>query len=135
MVRISELRPGAGCSVLRHEEGVRLDPDRLLALFAELGEQAAESVVCRAIEELAVRLADIQRHAAAGDTVKMLRAGDLLAGVAAQVGMTTLARVAGDVCHCARRGDAAALGATLSRLTRIGDRSLTAVWELQDVTV
>jgi hypothetical protein len=53
--------------------------------------------------------------------------------LADKIGMVTLARVAQDVGLCAGRSDAAALAATLARLTRIGDRSLSAVWDLQDV--
>ena len=47
--------------------------------------------------------------------------------------MTTLARVARDVLRPAPSHDAAALGATLARLVRIGERSLMAVWDLQDL--
>ena len=36
-------------------ENVRLDPDKLGELYSQLGEAGAEDVVCRAIEELAVR--------------------------------------------------------------------------------
>lgn len=125
----------AEVSALRHEEGVRLDPDRLGALYAELGHVAAEQVICRAMEELAVRLADMQRFLAAADHAAMVRSGRMLAKVADQIGMTSLARVAAAVCDCAGRRDPAAVGATMARLVRIGDRSLTAVWDLQDLSV
>lgn len=129
------MRASADLSVLRFEEGVRLDPDRLIALYAELGETGAERVVCRAMEELAVRLTDIQNFTLSGDIPALVRSGELLGKLAAQVGMATLARVAGDVVVCAGKGDTASLAATLARLVRIGDRSLTAVWDLQDITV
>ena len=120
---------------MRHDEGVRLDPDRLGALYAELGHVAAEHVVCRAMEELAVRLTDLQRFHAKGEFEALGRSGRMLAKVAEQIGMTSLARVATSVCDCAGRRDHAALGATMARLVRIGDRSLTAVWDLQDLSV
>lgn len=135
MLRTRERRDGAGLERLRHDEGVRLDPDRLLALYAELGDAAAENVICRAIEELAVRLSDVQRFAQAGDRTALIRAASLLSKVAAQVGMTTLSKVVLDVRDCAKARDTAGLGATLARLVRVGDRSLTAVWDMQDVTV
>jgi len=131
----SDERTAAEVSGLRHDEGVRLDPDRLGALYAELGHASAESVVCRAMEELAVRITDMQRFLATGEHDALYRSGRLLAKVADQIGMTSLARVATDVCLCAERGDGAALGATMARLVRIGDRSLTAVWDLQDLSV
>ena len=41
---------------IKLSEQVKVDQDRLGALYAELGEAGAEDVVCRALEELAVRL-------------------------------------------------------------------------------
>lgn len=49
--------------------------------------------------------------------------------------MTALAQVAGDVAHTVDAGDAVAAGATLGRLIRVGERSLTAVWDQQDLSV
>ncbi len=46
-----------------------------------------------------------------------------------------LARVAGDVARTVAAGDFIATGATLFRLMRVGERSLTAVWDLQDLSV
>lgn len=123
---------GAALARLVHDEGVRLDGDRLVALYAELGEAGAEAVICRAMEDLAATLADLQRLAARCDLVQMPGHAQLLARIGDDIGMTTLARVAGDVATCALRGDLAALAAVLARLVRIGDRSLTAVWDLQD---
>lgn len=125
----------AEIAVLRHEEGVRLDPDSLLALYAELGEAGAEAVVCRAMEDLAARLAEMRRLAMANDLQGLSRNAALLSRVAAQVGMTTLSRVGRDVQASAAAGDALGLAATLARLLRIGDRSLTAVWDLRDMTL
>ena len=58
-----------------------------------------------------------------------------LTGIADQIGMNDLSRVAGDVTRCIDARDAVALAATLSRLQRIGERSLTAIWDMQDVPV
>jgi hypothetical protein len=121
--------------VLRHDEGVRLDPDRLVALYSDLGEAGAEQVVCRAMEELAGRLTEIQRFADDGDLLAMTRSARLLVKVAEQIGMLTFARVAGDVLRATAAGDRPAQAATLARLVRIGDRSLNAVWDLRDITI
>ncbi|MFC4671340.1 hypothetical protein ACFO5X_22500 [Seohaeicola nanhaiensis] len=120
---------------LVQSETVRLDPDRLHGLYLQLGEAGAEDVVSRAIEELAVRLAHCERlwrSHALGDLRKSARS---LIAISDQVGMTTLARVAGDVTCAIDSDDHIALGATLFRLMRIGERSLTAVWDLQDISV
>jgi hypothetical protein len=47
--------------------------------------------------------------------------------------MRVLSQVARDLADCVTRKDAVAQAAVLARLVRIGDRSLTAVWDLQDM--
>jgi len=125
----------ADISCLHHQEGVRLDPVRLVALYAELGEARAEVVIGRAMEELAAKLLALQRVASAQARAPVIAGADQLCALAAQVGMTSLVDVGHDVAACAQAGDAAALAATLARLVRIGDRSLTAVWDLQDMSL
>ena len=119
---------------LSHEEGVRLDAARLVTLVTELGERAAEGVVSRAMEEMALHLAEMERHYREGDTRVICRSARALSRLAGEVGMTTLARVAADVNTCAGRGDMVAFGATWARLLRIADRSLSAIWDLQGST-
>ncbi|SDK52916.1 hypothetical protein [Aliiruegeria lutimaris] len=122
----------ANYAKLDHDEPIRLDPDSLEALYLELGPAGAENVVCRAMEELALRLSDLPKLHRAGRWDKLSRIARSMIAIARQVGLTGFARVAGDVAKCAVTGDPIALSATLSRLERIGERSLTAVWDLQD---
>ena len=49
------------------------------------------------------------------------------------VGMVLLARVAQDLRDCVTRGDAVAQASVLARLVRLAERSLTAVWDYQDM--
>ena len=125
----------AKLAVLHHEEGVRLNPDRLVALYEELGENGAERVVARAMRELNARLVELQGRAESDDSAALIRSARLLAKVADQIGMSTFARVAADVVAATEANDAVAQAATLARLHRIGDRSLNAVWDLRDMTV
>lgn len=120
---------------LLQAETIRLDQEQLGALYAELGESGAEDVVCRAIEELAVRLSHCERHWRDKDYTALRKSARSLIAIAEQIGMTALARVAGDVTIAADNGDFPALSATLFRLVRIGERSLMAVWDLQDLSV
>ena len=120
---------------LRQTEPVRLDPQRLELLYSQMGEAAADDVICRAVEELAVRLTRAERLWRSGEWREMGRTARSLIAIADQVGMTKLARIAGDVARTAQSGDSAAVGATLGRLIRVGERSLTAVWDLQDMSV
>jgi hypothetical protein len=120
---------------LVQNENIRLDPDRLGTLYRQLGETGAEDVVCRAIEELAVRLSHCERLWRQHDQEKLRKCARSLVAIADQIGMATLARVAGDVTCAVDARDPAAISATLYRLLRIGERSLTAVWDSQDLSV
>jgi hypothetical protein len=116
-------------------EVVRLDPDRLGALYRQLGAAAAEDVVCRAVEDLALRLSQSETQWHRQDWTGLRKGVRSVIGIADQVGMTALARVAGDVTRAIDMNDAVATAATLARLLRVGERSLTAVWDLQDLSI
>lgn len=122
-------------SVLPQNEEVRLDPDQLEALYDELGEAGAEDVVCRAMEELAVRLSVVERLYRQDRTGEMRKAVRSLSGIADQIGMRSLRRVGCDVIVCIDNNDPVALAATLTRLLRIGERSLTEIWEIQGLRI
>lgn len=116
-------------------ENVRLDPDKLGELYAQLGEAGAEDVVCRAIEELAVRLTHCERLWRQNDIVDLRKNARSLIAIAEQIGMSDMASIARDVTVAIDNEDPPAVAAILFRLLRVGERSLTAVWEQQDITV
>lgn len=120
---------------LLNDETVRLDPDRLGELYTQLGETGAQDVVCRAIEELAVRLSHCERLWRQRDWMQLRKSARSLVAISEQIGMCALARVARDVTQAIDADDLPAIGATLFRLLRVGERSLTAVWDLQDMSV
>lgn len=122
-------------AVLPREEPVRLDRARLEALCDRLGEAEAEELVCRAMEELAVRLSFTERQFRHGKRAEMRQSARALVTIADRIGMQALARVAGDVIGCADRGDDVATAAVVARLVRIGERSLSAIWDFQDLRV
>lgn len=121
--------------ILRHEEGVRLNPDRLVELYARLGEAGAEDAVVRAVGDIVSWLTEIDRHAGTGDGAALLRSTERLSSIADDIGMCTLAAVARDVADTTHWGDRAGQGATLARLSRIADRSLAAIWDLRQATI
>ncbi|MFL4469594.1 hypothetical protein ACERZ8_06835 [Tateyamaria armeniaca] len=120
---------------LRLSEHVQVDHDRLDSLYSEMDHAAAEDMVCRAMEELALRMAHCDRLYRAADFDELRKSSRSLVAIADQIGMTMMARVARDVADCAGPQDPVALAATLSRLMRTGEESLTAIWDLQDVTI
>lgn len=117
-------------AVLNHAEQVVLDRDQLDVLYRQLGPVGADKVVAHALEELSVLLSDLPAHHLAGRRDALAAGARALAAVAQQIGMTKLARVARDLAGLARGRDAAATGAVVARLDRIGDRSLAAVWDM-----
>ena len=120
---------------LAHDESIRLDRSQLEVLYQSLGPVGADKVVNHALEEISISLArGVKEYRGARlDDLRATVRG--LAAVAQQVGMMTLARVARDVQELSLTHDAAALGATMARLQRIGESSLVAVWDLQDLSV
>lgn len=122
-------------TVLEQEESVRLNPDRLTELYVELGEAGAEDRIGRAVEELAVMLERIRERTDGDRFASLQSAAQEIAELALSVGLSGLSRVALDVEYCASLGDGPGVAATLARLDRVGDRSLTAVWDLRDMSV
>ncbi|UYV37076.1 hypothetical protein N4R57_19255 [Rhodobacteraceae bacterium D3-12] len=122
-------------TILAQSEAVRVDADKLEALYAQLGDVSAEDIVCRAMEELAVKLAQSERLYREGRRADMHKTARSIAAISEQIGMLMLARVAKQVTECIESGDEIALAAVLARLVRIGERSLTEIWELQDLSI
>lgn len=119
-------------ATLQPREHVRMDPGNLDFLYADLGPAGAEAIVCRAMEELALRLAELVALHRAGRLAEMARLARSMGAISGQVGLESFAHVSGDVAGCALNGEPVALAATLRRLERIADRSLTGIWDLQD---
>lgn len=116
-------------AVLAMDERVRIDVQRLEQLIRELGEPAAGEVIGAALEQLALALRRTVAASQQGDPGAIVANADQLSRLAWQVGLVTLAGVAIDVGACAERQDQAALAATTGRLERIGNRSLTELWD------
>ena len=84
---------------------------------------------------MAVRLTACERLWRDTDLTGLRKSARSLAAIAEQVGMVALAKVARDVIKTIDTDDNAAIAATLFRLIRVGERSLTAVWDLRDMSI
>ncbi|MBY6003762.1 hypothetical protein KUV62_07580 [Salipiger bermudensis] len=116
-------------------EPALVDPARLAQLYERFGAQRGEDLVCRAMEELAFRLGQAARLYETGDRAELRSCAGALATLADEIGMTVLRRVAESVALCIDSADAVALAAVLARMARVGERSLYAIWDLQDLTI
>ncbi len=125
----------ANILTVNHRENVHLDPQKLSDLYSQLGETSAEDVVCRAIEELAVRLTHCERLWRQNDVDNLRKSARSLIAISEQIGMMAMAKIARDVTSAIDASDSPAVAATLFRLIRVGETSLTAVWEQQDLSL
>lgn len=89
---------------LSYREGVRLDQRRLEELYHRLGAAGAEEFVCRALEEIAVRLTYAEKLYRRGELAELRKCLRALTASAERIGMVALSRVAGDVRGCIDRG-------------------------------
>ena len=113
-------------------ETLRIDSDLVDALYADLGKEAADLVVCRALEDLANRMNRIEaEHRACAFDLVQKEARRIMA-VAQQIGLTEVARAASAVRDCAGNGQTIATVATPWRLRRLTDRAMTDIWADRD---
>ena len=122
-------------SYIAPAEKPAMDPCRIEALFSEYGPTAGEDLVYRVMEELAKCLCQVQAAANAGPREHLYGMLGFLSERANFVGLSGLARIASDVQSCIEDADPVAEAATLARLARAGERSLSLLWDLQDVSV
>lgn len=112
-----------------------LDPFKLTELCVSEGEAGAEAMVSDVIERLSVELGHVEQAYVAQDLKALAAHAKALIPLANKIGMTTFAKVTGDVVQCAKAAEILPLAATLSRLIRIADKSLTAVWDMENITI
>lgn len=116
-------------------EVARFDPSRLEQLCREKGESQAETEAAEALSVIGRLLRNMGAEANKLNDTELRDYIETLQRSADRIGMSTLARVAHDVWQCLDTGDQVALAATLSRLYRVGDRSIHAIFDLDDQIV
>lgn len=120
---------------LYYSEDVRMDSERLQILAADLGPSGAERVIGKAMEEIAVRLTRIENAYDEGDLDRVAKCARSLIAIADQTGLTTVRDNAHAVWQLCGSSDAAALGACVARLVRVGEMSLVSIWDVHDVSL
>ena len=124
-----------GVSQIKPFETVILDTDLLDQMCARLGYNKAEAAISSAMEDLAVLLQYCGTLHGAGELDTLRVTCRQIETVAKRVGMGSLARVATDVAYLCHGGDPAALGACVARLRRLGEQSLIAIWDREDLSI
>jgi len=128
---VTALPPPAIIAQLRPRDVVRIDPDPLIRLHSALGAQGAEDMIGRALEDISHRLTRIEADHRACAFDRLGRGAKAIGAVAAQVGLRDLGAVATHVVECCGHNDAAALGATVARLMRMGTRAMAEMGQMR----
>lgn len=120
---------------LRPKERVRQSVEPIATIYRNLGTNAAEEVVARALTELALTMASLAAQVRAHDLEDLSRRLRRLQRMAENIGMISLGAIAGDVRACLEAEDATAFSAVWARLLRVAERSLASDGSLADQTV
>lgn len=116
------------CTDLLH-----FDPSALNRLFDEKDPHEAEEVVCRVLEDIAMRLDLLQQGRAESNFAAMVTPARRIATIAGQIGLLEVAMAASHVTNCLDKADGVALEATLARLERGFDIAVSEVWRFREI--
>jgi hypothetical protein len=122
-------------TALLPKDRVRQNAEPIAAIYRDMGTQAAEQVVTRALGELALTMAGLAHQVRAHDLTDLQRQLRRLQRMAEHLGMVSLGLVAGDVRLCLDNGDVTAFSAVWARLMRVAEHSLAGDKDLLDQTV
>lgn len=117
-------------TVLRCPDQLDLDPEPILTFAQSHSPDEVEEMICRALEDIAVRLDRLQAARAAGAFEHMCNPARRIAVIAGGLGMRDVVHAAHHVGGAAESGSAVAVSATLARLERNFDASIGAVWSV-----
>ncbi len=116
-------------------ERIIIDSARLEEVFRRLGDRGAEAYVMEAVEAISDLLAEVDGFVRNDQLAEIAPRAQQVSRISAEIGLTSLARVSRDMGIAAARDDVVAYRAVWERLVRIGDRSLSQVWELPGLSI
>lgn len=119
--------------VLYADELVQLDILRIEELDRLLGEKDAESIIVMAMEEISKRLTFCERAYYKQDWQGYRKTVKSMSAIGDQIGMRSLSNASKNAVDALDSKNAAAIAATFFRLQRVGDRSISDYWDLQDL--
>lgn len=122
-------------ALLRPREVVRQDVEAIAVIYRNLGAPVAEQMVTRALGELALTMAGIAEKVRAQELRDLARQLGRLGRLAGDLGLLTLAAVAGDAKTCLERADSTAFTAVWARLLRVAERSLASETGVADRSI
>lgn len=126
-------RPAPVVTVLTCDSRLSLDPSPLSLIYEELGSAAAEETVCRALEDIARRLNDMQPARLDGDFDTLAPQAKRLSKIAGHIGLGEISEAAQHVATACGQRDGVAVEATIHRLERGFDVAVSQVWQFSEL--
>lgn len=126
------MHPATTVTFLRCKDLVVLDRDPVFEILATRGALTGEAIICRALEDIALRLDTLQDAVRAHGFEAVEKPAKRIQHVGAQLGLTDVIRSAAHVATAARQSDGVALSATMARLERAFDVAIAEVWRFRD---
>jgi hypothetical protein len=121
-------------TALMPRDVVRQDVEAIAVIYRNLGAPTAESMVSRALGELALSMARLAETVVAQD---LRDVGDQLGRLdrlADDLGLISLAEVARDARICLKRADSTAFSAVWARLVRVAEKSISPIPGIADLS-
>lgn len=122
-------------TVLRPKDQLRQNAEPVAALYRDLGTAQAEQIIMRVLGELALTMSGLAAQVRVHEMQDLARPLRRLQRMSDQLGLISLAQVAGDLRLCLDRRDDRAFAAIWARLLRVAERSLVIDRNLLDQSV
>lgn len=122
-------------TVLRPKDQLRQNAEPVAALYRDLGTAQAEQIIMRVLGELALTMSGLAAQVRVHEMQDLARPLRRLQRMSDQLGLISLAQVAGDLQLCLNRRDDTAFAAIWARLLRVAERSLVIDRNLLDQSV
>ncbi len=114
--------------VLSYPSERALDPEPFSAIVAEKGPIEAEEIVCRVLEDIALRLDVLQMVVADHQFEPVSKQARRIEQVALGLGLLDVQNIAANTAQAATQMDGVAVHALVARLERAFDAAVTEVW-------
>ncbi|MGJ8622024.1 MAG: hypothetical protein ACSHW1_04550 [Yoonia sp.] len=111
----------------------QFDPEPLVQLFQRKGALVAEEIVCRMLENIALRLDAMQQllqKAAFEDMKKPIKRISMMAR---ELGLAEVTVTAEHMRVCLEQGDGIAIAAVMARLERGFDVAVSEIWSFREL--
>lgn len=121
-------------AALRYPVEAQIDPLPFQSLVGQRGSAESEEIVCRVLEDVALRLDLLQLALTDHTFPEIAKQARRIQQIALGIGLTDVQTIAMNAAVAAEQADGIAVHATIARLERSFDVAVTEIWNLRDGT-